>query len=270
MKIFVLGGTGVIGSRVVPRLRSLGHEVTLFQWRTPSFDFAGHDAVINLATHIPPASRALLPGAWRATNRLRRTLPPILAKSGVRRWIQESFAPVYPDRGDAWIDESVPIAPVRYNRGVAAAEAAVASFPGTGIVLRFGYFYGPDSDFTQQMIGSVQKGWSPLPGGPESYVSSVAHDDAAEAVIAALDLPAGVYNVVDDEPVTRREYVDSLADRLGVRHPRFLPPWSAHLLGSLGTTLARSQRISNRKLRSASPWTPKYPSVREGWAAVVG
>jgi hypothetical protein len=98
MKIFVLGGTGVIGSRVVPRLRSLGHEVTLFPWRVPSFGFAGHDAVINLATHIPPASRALLPGAWRATNRLRRTLPPILAKSGIPRWIATTAASPTPRR----------------------------------------------------------------------------------------------------------------------------------------------------------------------------
>lgn len=46
----------------------------------------------------------------------------------------------------------------RYNRGVADAEAAVAAFPGTGIVLRFGYFYGRDSDFTQQMIGAGRPG----------------------------------------------------------------------------------------------------------------
>jgi uncharacterized protein YbjT (DUF2867 family) len=133
MKIFVLGGTGVIGSRVVPRLRSLGHEVTLFPWRVPSFGFAGHDAVINLATHIPPASRALLPG------RVARHEPAAAyaaADSGEKR---------HP-------------ALDRYNRGVADAEAAVAAFPGTGIVLRFGYFYGRDSDFTQQMIGAGRPG----------------------------------------------------------------------------------------------------------------
>jgi hypothetical protein len=33
--------------------------------------------------------------------------------------------------------------------------------------------------------------------------------------------------------------------------------------------LSRSQRISNRKLRDESGWAPRYPSVREGWPAVV-
>jgi nucleoside-diphosphate-sugar epimerase len=287
MRIFIVGATGVIGSRVVRRLIALGHEVTALSRSeanraailgagaqpSPDLALAGHDAVINLATHIPPSSRALMPGAWRATNALRRELPPRIARAaaeaGVRRYVQESFAPVYPDRGDRWIDETTPIAPARYNRGVADAEAAVRAFEGDGVVLRFGYFYGPDSDFTQDMIKMVRKGWSPMVGRPDGYTSPVSHDDAAEAVIAALELPRGTYNVVDDDPVTKREFADSLAQCLGVSHPRFLPAWLPLLLGSLGRTLARSQRISNRKLRGASPWRPRVPSVREGWEAVL-
>ena len=287
MRIFVVGATGVIGSRVVPRLLSLGHEVTALSRSeanrvaiegmgarpSPDLALAGHDAVINLATDVPPSSRALMPGAWRATNALRRELPPRIARAarehGVRRYVQESFAPVYPDRGDAWIDETTPIAVTRYNRGVADAEAAVRAFDGDGVVLRFGFFYGPDSDFIRDMIKMMRKGWSPTMGRAEGYMSSIEHDDAAEAVIAALELTPGVYNVVDDEPVTKRELADSLADRLGLPHPRFLPAWLPLLLGSLGRTLARSQRISNRKLRGASPWRPRYASVREGWEGII-
>jgi nucleoside-diphosphate-sugar epimerase len=287
MRIFIVGATGVIGSRVVPRLIALGHEVTALSrseanraalegWGArPSAELAlaGHDAVINLATHIPPSSRALMPGAWRATNALRRTLPPRIARAaaeaGVRRYVQESFAPAVPDRGGEWIDETVPLATGRYNSGLDDAEAAVRGFGGDGVVLRFGFFYGPDSDFFRDIVKMVRKGWSPTMGRPDGYQSSVSHDDAAEAVIAALALPRGTYNVVDDEPLTKRDLVDSLADRLGVSHPRFLPSWLPLLFGSLGRTLARSQRISNRKLREASSWRPKYPSVREGWEAVL-
>ena len=43
-----------------------------------------------------------------------------------------------------------------------------------------------------------------------------------------------------------------------------------HLFGSLGETLARSLRLSNRKLREASAWSPRFPSVREGFAAAIG
>jgi hypothetical protein len=56
---------------------------------------------------------------------------------------------------------------------------------------------------------------------------------------------------------------------LGVAPPRLPPPWLKYLFGSLGEMLARSLRISNRKLRDACGWTPRYPSMREGWPAVV-
>ena len=97
----------------------------------------------------------------------------------------------------------------------------------------------------------------------------VSHDDAASAVVAALTVPAGIYNVVDDEPLRRRELVDSLAAALGVPRPKLLPGWLKYLLGSLGETLARSQRISNRKLRAASSWVPRWRNAREGWGPLA-
>ena len=77
-------------------------------------------------------------------------------------------------------------------------------------------------------------------------------------------------NVTDDEPLRRREFFDSLAAALGVRRPFIPPKWAAFVAGSLGEMMARSLRISNRKLRAESGWAPKYPSAREGWRAVAG
>ena len=274
-----MGGSGVIGRRTIPLLRSQGHEVTApssseVSIFSPGDALKGHDVVINLATRIPPASKTMLPGAWRATNKIRREGSAILTKAaanaGVKRFIQESFAPIYAAQGDKWIDESSPIQAVRYNRAVIDAERNASSFPGEWVVLRFAYFYGPDSDFTQQIIGMVRKGWAASFGSPDGYISSVSHDDAAAAVVAALTLPSGIYNVVDDQPMTKRDFNDSLADALGVKHPRFLPAWVAHLAGSLGGLLARSQRISNRKLREGSGWRPVYPSASDGWKAIIG
>ena len=87
--------------------------------------------------------------------------------------------------------------------------------------------------------------------------------------MGALVARAGTYNVVDDEPMRRREFVDSLAEVLGVGAPRLPAPWMKYLFGSLGEMLARSVRISNRKLREECAWVPKYPSMREGWRAVA-
>ena len=301
MKVFITGATGVIGRRAVPLLLRAGHEVSaaihsvehsaplaqlgarpiaidLFDGRALERALAGRDAVINLATHMPGSMlRALLPGSWRENDRLRRDASRILVDAalaaGVRRFLQESFAPVYADRGDEWIDESVPIEPTRYNRTVADAEASARRFAatdgGAGIMLRFASFYGPDAFQSRSMIAAVRKGFAPLPGRPDAFFSSISHDDAATAVVAALDLPAGAYNVADDEPLRRREMADVIAAASGVAPPRPLPGWVGKLAGSIGELMSRSQRMSNRKLRAATGWSPRWPSLREGWPATL-
>ena len=136
-------------------------------------------------------------------------------------------------------------------------------------MLRFASFYGPDAFQSRSMIAAVRKGFAPLPGRPDAFFSSISHDDAATAVVAALGLPAGAYNVTDDEPLRRREMANVLAASIGVAPPRPLPGWLTKLAGPIGELMVRSQRMSNRKLRGASGWAPRWPSLREGWPAML-
>jgi nucleoside-diphosphate-sugar epimerase len=300
MRIFMTGATGVIGRRVVPMCLQRGHEVTalarsgdrkaaierlgarstivdMFDRSRLAHAMAGHDVVINLATHLPYSTvRMIIPGAWHENDRVRREGSANVAAAalavGVKRLVQESYGLVYPDLGDAWIDETVPIAPDPYNRSVADAERSAEGFTaggGTGVALRFASFYGPDSRFLREMVGIVYRGYAPLPAPAEAYMPTVHHDDAATAVMAALELPSGVYNVVDDQPLTHRELVDSLADALGAHHPRFLPMWLTKLLGGPLRTFSRSMRLSNRRLVNASGWSPKFRSVHDGWPTAI-
>jgi nucleoside-diphosphate-sugar epimerase len=299
MRILVTGATGVVGRRVVPMLVKAGHHVTAVV-RTPDkraalahsgaspipldlFDpshvrsaVAEHDAVVNLATHMPTSTwRMLLPWAWRENDRVRREGSRILVDAAVAehvgRFIQESFAPTYEGRGEEWIDESVPLKPASYNATVLDAEGSAQRFMesgGAGVILRFAAFYGPDAFTLRDMLRTVRRGFSPVPGAPAAYVSSIAHDDAATAVVAALGLPSGVYNVCDDEPVRRSQYAAILAQCVGAQPPRGMPGWMTMLMGSTAELLSRSQRMSNQKLRDAAPgWIPEYPSVREGLPA---
>ncbi len=168
MNVFIAGATGVVGRRLVPLLVRDGHQVTavardankvaglravgaqaieqdLFDRETLPKAVAGHDVVINLATHIPSSSvRVMLPWSWRENDRLRRVASANLADAaiaaGAGRFIQESFAPAYPSCGADWIDEDTPLSPVRYNRSILDAERSAQRFTlsgGEGIVLRF-------------------------------------------------------------------------------------------------------------------------------------
>jgi 2-alkyl-3-oxoalkanoate reductase len=299
MRVFVAGATGVVGRRLIPLLVDAGAAVTAVartnakaaqlkkQGATPKkvnlFDpaaveaaVAGNDAVINIATKIPTGMKMFLPGAFNENIKIRTEASQNLASAAIaaraRVFIQESFAPAYPDRGDEWIDESVLIEPSSYVRSVADAESAAAEFTrsgGAGVVLRFSFFYGPQSPQSADMVKYVRRGLAPLPGGGDAYMSTLWIDDAASAVVAALSVPAGVYNVTDDVPMRRREAFDLLADALGVKHPRTLPRWASRMMGSLGDTIGRSQRISNAKFRQSANWVPKVASVREGWARLV-
>jgi nucleoside-diphosphate-sugar epimerase len=299
MKVFVAGATGVIGRRLVPLLVDAGAQVTgvarstakarqlekqgatpvrvsLFDPPTVEAAVAGHEIVINIATSIPSGLRVLLPGAFKENIRIRTEASQNLASAAMAtrsiRFIQESFAPAYPDCGDDWIDESVQISPSRYIESVWDAESAAAEFTksgGIGVVLRFSMLYGPDSSLTLDTVKFVKRGLAPVFGGGNAYMSSLWTDDAAAAVFAALTVPAGTYNVTDDVPLRRREAFDLLAEELGVKPPRMLPSWATGLMGSVTQALGRSQKVSNARFRHAASWVPQVPSLREGWKLLV-
>jgi nucleoside-diphosphate-sugar epimerase len=292
-RIFVTGATGAVGRLVAPQLIQLGHSVTAVG-RTPekrkaledmgaratTLDmyerdaarraFEGFDTLINLATHIPDSTfRMMFRRSWRENDRIRSegsaTLVEAARDAGVERFIQESFAPMYESHGANWIDETWRVRPVACNRSTLDAEASAQRFTsrgGTGVVLRFSVFYGPDA-VLGDMINTVRRGWSPLPGRADAYASSCAHEDAAAAVVAALGIPPGIYNVCDDQPLTRREWIDALAAAAHAKSPKLLPA-ALSKFGGLMELFSRSQRISNGKLKSVSPWRPKWASARTG------
>jgi nucleoside-diphosphate-sugar epimerase len=301
MRIFLTGGTGAVGRPTLPLLVAAGHEVTAVArgpekaaqveaaGATPAevdlFDavavveaVAGHDAVVNLATSIPPITKAMRPSAWAANDRLRREASAYLIDAaltaGATRFVQESIVFVYPSSGDRWLDAETtePDAPGILASAL-AAESQTARFTaggGAGVVLRFGYFYGPGLPHTETFLRLARWGLGMSPGAAGDYTSSIHVDDAGAAVVAALGAPAGVYDVVDDRPLTRREYAAALVAAAGRSHHVRVPGPLIRLTGAQGQVTSRSQRVSNRRFKEATGWAPRWPSATEGLAATCG
>jgi 2-alkyl-3-oxoalkanoate reductase len=296
MKILVTGATGVLGRRVLPLLADGGHAVTavargksdqvraagvtpidldLFDGPAVKDAVAGHDAVLDLATRIPPTMKMGRRSAWRDNDRLRGQASHVIADAvlatGVHRYVRESFMGVFADAGESWVDEESPVDPTWPAATCLDAEVAaqrVTDGGAVGVALRFGTFYAADADHTIDQVRLARRtGIAPFPGDPDGYVSHLHLDDAATAVVAALHAPAGVYVVADEQPVTRREAADALGAALG-RDLR-LPPRIISRRGPLAL-LDRSVRLDASRFRGATGWAPAVPTVHDGWRLVVG
>jgi hypothetical protein len=81
--------------------------------------------------------------------------------------------------------------------------------------------------------------------------------------------PAGTFNIVDDEPLTKGEYAEALAHAAGTAMWLRGPGRAALSFGDRLTSLTRSLRVSNARFRTATCWVPRYPSAREGWIATA-
>lgn len=286
--IVITGATGVIGRRATQQLLAAGHRVTgvtrsahgdeqlarlgaravradVFDSASLATAFEGADVVINVLTHIPSPQQMALPTAWEENDRLRTRASAAIARAAgsarVSRLVQESIAFVYADGGDAWLSEDAPVSGGGVtSSALTAEENAQQLFAGERVVLRFGLFLDPESESTLAALGAARAGSSIAAGLPGAYRPTIALDDAAAAIVAALRLPTGTYNVADTEPATNAEIDAALARAVGRAQ---LEPRATRQ-----GPLARSQRVSSRRLRDLSGWAPRLRAATDIWASV--
>jgi nucleoside-diphosphate-sugar epimerase len=206
MRLLVTGGSGVLGRAFAPVAVSAGHslqmpphaDLDLFDPAAVAAAVRRVDGVLHLATRIQPLERLQDAEAWRENDRLRADAARILVDaaldSDVATYIQPTVTFVYPPDGPASeatvVDEVSPIL-----ASALAAERETNRFARSGrrgVVLRFGLLDGPGTGHDE-----------PVPAlGATLHVA-----DAAQALLAALTVASGLYNVCrDGERVSNRRF----------------------------------------------------------------
>jgi nucleoside-diphosphate-sugar epimerase len=305
MRVFVAGGTGVMGRRLVPQLVARGHQVTatttsaaklglLHQLGADAVVMDGLDAVsvgkavaearpdviVHQMTAIGPAHAGKpdmrhMDRWFATTNRLRTEgtdhLLAAAEATGVSRFVAQSYASWNGIRQGGWVKtEEDPLDLLAGTAAQAAMEAIRhledAVHGAGGAVLRYGGLYGPGA--TDDQIELVRKRQFPLVGRGTGYCSWVHLDDAASATVLAVEQGArGVFNIVDDEPAPAGEWLPHLAACAGAKPPVRVPTWLARLLagGVAVTMMTEGRGFSNAKAKRELGWELRYPSWRQGF-----
>jgi nucleoside-diphosphate-sugar epimerase len=303
VRVFVAGASGVIGRPLIAQLVAAGHDVagmTRSREREAAIERAGATAVVcdaldaaalreavaqaepevvvHQLTALPPRFDPRKKDLYDATNRVRidGTRNLVDAAAG-RRIVCQSVAFAYrPHAEPRVLDEDAPLftdAPPPFGEATRAiAEMERMVLEADGIVLRYGWFYGPGTSLApgEEQFELVRRRKFPLVGDGGAVWSFIHIADAAEATVAAVEHGSrGVYNVVDDDPAPVAEWLPALAQTLGAKKPMRVPRFVGRLFaGETGTVMMTElPGASNAKAKRELAWRPAHPSWRQGFAA---
>ncbi len=257
MKVVVAGATGAIGSPLIAKLVADGHAVfamTHSAGRAADLHTKGAEAVVadvleaasvldavsrtrpaaiineltSLPKHYTPEDmKAAAPRDAEVRTKGHANLLAAARAVDCRRYILQSAAFCY-SPGDGPADESVPFA-FEASPGIAAGckryadlEAALTAQPEIeGVMLRYGFFYGPGTWFTKDGdVGhQARRRQVPIIGAGQGVWSWIHIEDAASATVAALNAAPGAYNIVDDQPSEQRVWLPAFARSIGAPQP---------------------------------------------------
>ncbi len=212
---------------------------------------------------------------FAATNRLRTEgtdhLIAAARAAGARRLVWQSYAGwPYAREGGPIKTEDDPLdpePPADARESLAAIrylEAAVLGADGfEGVVLRYGGFYGPTTSIDEggEHLELIRKRKFPLGGDGGGVWSFVHIDDAAAATVAAIEgSETGIYNVVDDDPATTRDWLPTLAAAFDAKPPRRMPAWLVKLAAGPQalSLMTRARGASNAKAVRELGWHPQH------------
>lgn len=297
MKVFVTGATGIIGKRIVKQLVQLNYEVVglarsdknvaqlkglgaiprrgdLFQAQQLIDITRDCDAILHMATKIPLQA---VPKAkdWIMNDRIRtegtRNLITAAEKNGIKTFIQQSVIFTYGDQHGADIYHDTPLPDqVSYNLlSNVEMEDMLTQHPSLQyIILRFGWFYSADSAQTQNMLQMAKKGFFPVIGKGHSFLNMIHADDAATAVVHALQnassLQRSIFNITDFSPISLKDMITAMAQAAKGRTPMHIPRALARIMTGKAAVEFLTASMKIQPASHFGDWRPKYPDFKLG------
>ncbi|REJ74855.1 MAG: NAD(P)-dependent oxidoreductase [Acidobacteria bacterium] len=305
MKIFIAGGTGAIGRFLVPSMVRHGHDVVALTRsadgarvlhemgaRPVLGDVYDRGELSRLVTEAEPevvihqltAFGAAEGDPLQQTHRVRtegtRNLVAAARAAHARRFVAQSISFICSPAGEGLTDEETPLyldAPAAIRplaESIASLEEQVLGADGlAGVVLRYGWFYGPGTNYDpdDEIPRAIRRGRLPIVGEGLGTYSFIGLADAAAATLLALTQGRpGVYNIVDDTPARLSEWLPFAARLLGAPTPvRMHETLARETLGEMLVYVMNEQRgASNAKAKRELGWTPTVPSWRTGFEAL--
>lgn len=284
MRSHLIFGCGYVGSRVARRWIAAGDRVVAVTRSTQTAETFTKEGIEPLVADVTdreslqnlPATDTVLfaVGYDRSASPtiqevyadgFRNVLAAISAET--QRVVYISTTGVYGDAAGGWVDEQTPPAPSRDGgKASLAAERALAQSPWAdrGAALRLAGIYGPDR---LPYLTKLQAG-EPIAAPREGWLNLIHVDDAATAALAAAaaENPPTVTCVSDGSPPLRADYYAEVARLLGAPAPSFVEPEAG---SARAARAAADKRVANRLLISELGVEPRYPTYREGLAAIL-
>lgn len=275
--MIVVAGCGFLGGRIADLLHERGQAVVALThsddsarrlaqtkpWRVEACDISDPAAVGSLAAGLGPQAVGCVVHC-ASSNRGGVEAYQRVYADGMRNLLEAfprsfpvfaSSTSVYAQTDGSVVDEASSASPIRETgRILRATEDLVLER--RGAVARLAGLYGPGRSF---VLRNVLEGKAVIEGGDGQgrILNQVHREDAAAAMVMLVARqPAGVFNVVDSQPMSQRDCYRELAARFGVPLPPVAPPDPDRKRGWT------NKRVSNARLRSAG-WEPAYPGYLE-------
>jgi len=269
MKILI-AGCGDLGLKLAGRLIKAGHQVFGLR-RKPcqgpygliwiNADLKQPDTLVELPANLDGVIYMATPdehteSGYRSlyVSGLGHLLEAI-GQSFQGRLVYVSSTAVYGQRDGSWVDESSATEPRRFNgRVMLDGEQHAALWSADLAIARLGGIYGPGRNY---LLRKACETSLQIQARPPVWTNRIHIDDAAGVLELLLDRqnPAGVYNVVDEQPAPRHEVLGWLATELGQAAPELL---------DADNESDQGKRVAGEKIKAVG-FELRYPNYKVGY-----